>query len=143
MCAIWLAAVDGSSPPAKLSAITLTASLIDQAGRFLPELVTSARLNGHTWHDIAQALVTSLDNARLRSDPDSPVADPTTPKTAKAGPLQAVTTAPNPHLVGPDPRSLFFSPTKITGLLLRVNAAVEQFAIGMPQADPVTTKNGG
>jgi hypothetical protein len=48
MCAIWLAAVDGSSPPAKLTAITLTASLIDQAERFLPELVTSARPNGHT-----------------------------------------------------------------------------------------------
>ena len=75
MCAIWLAAVDGSSPPAKLSAITLTASLIDQAERFLPELVTSARLNGHTWHDIAQALATSPDEARLRFDPDSPVAD--------------------------------------------------------------------
>ena len=72
MCAIRLAAVDGSSPPAKLSAITLTASLIDQAERFLPELVTSARLNGHTWHDIAQALATSPDEARLRFDPDSP-----------------------------------------------------------------------
>jgi len=67
MCAIWLAAVDGSSPPAKLSAITLTASLIDQAERFLPELVTSARLNGHTWHDIAQALATS---------PTRPAGDP-------------------------------------------------------------------
>ena len=75
MCAIWLAAVDGSSPPAKLTAITLTASLIDQAERFLPELVTSARFNGHTWHDIAQALATSPDEARLRSGPDSPVAD--------------------------------------------------------------------
>jgi hypothetical protein len=75
MCAIWLAAVDGSSPPAKLSAITLTASLIDQAERFLPELVTSARLNGHTWQDIAQALATSPDEARLRFDPGSPVAD--------------------------------------------------------------------
>jgi hypothetical protein len=69
MCAIWLAAVDGSSPPAKLTAITLTASLIDQAERFLPELVTSARLNGHTWRDIAQALATSPDEARLRLDP--------------------------------------------------------------------------
>jgi hypothetical protein len=53
----------------------LTASLIDQAERFLPELVTSARLNGHTWHDITQALATSPDKARLRFDPDSPVAD--------------------------------------------------------------------
>ena len=58
-----------------LTAITLTASLIDQAERFLPELVTSARLNGHTWHDIAQALATSPDEARRRSGPDSPVAD--------------------------------------------------------------------
>jgi hypothetical protein len=53
----------------------LTASLIDQAECFLPELVTSARLNGHTWHDIAQALATSPDGARRRFDPDSPVAD--------------------------------------------------------------------
>jgi hypothetical protein len=75
MCAIWLATVDGCSPPAKLSAITLTASLIDQAERFLPELVTSARLNGHTWHDIAQAWPPAPDEARLRFAPDSPVAD--------------------------------------------------------------------
>ena len=53
----------------------LTASLTGQAGRFLPELVTSARLSGHTWHDIAQALATSPDEARRRFDPDSPVAD--------------------------------------------------------------------
>jgi hypothetical protein len=46
-----------------------------ECARFLPELVTSARLNGHTWHDIAQALATSPDEARLRFDPDSPVAD--------------------------------------------------------------------
>jgi hypothetical protein len=45
MCAIWLAAVDGSSPPAKLTAITLTASLTGQAERFLPELVTG----GEQW----------------------------------------------------------------------------------------------
>jgi len=51
----------------------LTASLIDQAERFLPGLMTSARLNGHTWHDIAQALATSPDQARRRSGPDSPV----------------------------------------------------------------------
>lgn len=37
--------------------------------------MTSARLNGHTWHDIAQALATSPDEGRLRFDPDSPVAD--------------------------------------------------------------------
>ena len=75
MRATWLAAVSGSSPPAKLTAITLTASLIDQAARFLPELVTSARFSGHTWHDIGQALAASPDETRPRSGPDSPVAD--------------------------------------------------------------------
>jgi hypothetical protein len=45
----------GAWPGDDLTAITLTASLTGQAGRFLPELVTSARLNGHTWRDIAQA----------------------------------------------------------------------------------------
>jgi hypothetical protein len=58
-----------------LTAITLITSLIDQAGRFLPELVTSARLNGHTWDEIARALATSSDDARLRFGPDSPAAD--------------------------------------------------------------------
>jgi len=65
----------GAWPGDDLTAITLTASLTGQAERFLPELVTSARLNGHTWHDIAQALATSPDEARRRSGPDSPVAD--------------------------------------------------------------------
>jgi hypothetical protein len=37
--------------------------------------VTSARRNGRTWRDIAQALATSPDEARLRSGPGSPVAD--------------------------------------------------------------------
>ena len=58
-----------------LTAITLIASLIDQAERFLPELVTSARLNGHTWDQIAQALATSPDQAQLRYGPESPIAD--------------------------------------------------------------------
>lgn len=58
-----------------LAAITLIASLIQQAERFLPELVTSARLNQHTWEQIAHALATSPDQARLRYGPDSPVAD--------------------------------------------------------------------
>jgi hypothetical protein len=62
-----------------LTAITLLASLIDQAGRCLPELVTNARLNGHTWDEIARALATSPDEARLRFDPESPVADPRWP----------------------------------------------------------------
>jgi hypothetical protein len=30
-------------------AMTLIASLIDQAERFLPEMVANARLNGHSW----------------------------------------------------------------------------------------------
>src|ERR1700691_4629747 len=32
-----------------ITAMTLITSLIDQAARFLPELVTNARLNGHSW----------------------------------------------------------------------------------------------
>jgi hypothetical protein len=62
-----------------LAAITLLASLIDQAERCLPELVTNARLNGHSWGQIARALATSPDEARLRFDPESPVADPRWP----------------------------------------------------------------
>jgi hypothetical protein len=58
-----------------LTAITLLASLIDQAERCLPDLVTSARLNGHTWDEIARALATSPGEARLRFDPESPIAD--------------------------------------------------------------------
>jgi hypothetical protein len=58
-----------------LTAITLIASLIDQAERFLPELVTNARLNGHTWHQIAAALATSPEQAQLRYGPQSPIAD--------------------------------------------------------------------
>jgi hypothetical protein len=58
-----------------LAAITLLASLIDQAERCLPKLVTNARLNGHTWAEIARALGTSPEEAHLRFDPDSPVAD--------------------------------------------------------------------
>lgn len=62
-----------------LTAITLLASLIDQAERCLPELVTNARLNGHTWEQIAQALATSPGEAHLRFDPESPIADPRWP----------------------------------------------------------------
>jgi hypothetical protein len=58
-----------------LTAMTLIGSLIDQAERFLPELVTNARLNGHTWDDIASALANSPAEARLRFDPESPIAD--------------------------------------------------------------------
>jgi len=58
-----------------LAAITLLASLIDQAERMLPEQVAEARENGATWHDIATALATSPSQAELRYSPDSPVAD--------------------------------------------------------------------
>jgi len=58
-----------------LTAITLIASLTGQAERFLPELVTSARLNGHTWDQIAAALATSPEQAQLRYGPRSPAAD--------------------------------------------------------------------
>ena len=58
-----------------MTAITLTASRIDQTERMLPENVTTARDHGHTWRDIAPALATSPDEADLRYQPDSPVAD--------------------------------------------------------------------
>ena len=61
------------------AAITLLASLIDQAKRCLPELVTNARLNGHSWKQIARAMATSPDEACLRFDPGSPIADPRWP----------------------------------------------------------------
>jgi hypothetical protein len=55
--------------------IHLLASLIDQAERCLPEAVLTARENGASWADIAQLLATSPDEARVRYDPDSPIAD--------------------------------------------------------------------
>ncbi|MGH3198803.1 MAG: hypothetical protein ACRDOH_30820 [Streptosporangiaceae bacterium] len=58
-----------------ITAITLTASLIDQAERFLPHFVTCARLNGCTWKQIAQALATTPRQARRRYHPRSPAAD--------------------------------------------------------------------
>jgi hypothetical protein len=58
-----------------LAAMTLVASLLEQAERFLPQLVLDARANGHSWHEIAHALGTSPDDAQLRFDPDSPIAD--------------------------------------------------------------------
>jgi hypothetical protein len=58
-----------------LAAMTLVASLIEQAERLLPHLVQDARAGGHTWQEIAHALGTSPDEAQLRFDPDSPIAD--------------------------------------------------------------------
>ena len=58
-----------------LAAITLIASLIDQAERMIPEHVLLALDDGATWHDIATAVATSPEQAKLRYSPDSPVAD--------------------------------------------------------------------
>jgi hypothetical protein len=55
--------------------IHLLASLVTQAERCLPEAVTTARANGHTWNDLAVLLATSPHEAQLRFDPDSPIAD--------------------------------------------------------------------
>ena len=54
-----------------LTAITLIVSLIGRA--LPPRVVHNARADGHSWHQIAQALATSPDQAR-RFDPGSPVA---------------------------------------------------------------------
>lgn len=59
--------------------IHLLASLIAQAERALAPAVATARAEGHTWTGIAALLDTSPDEARLRFDPDSPVADPRWP----------------------------------------------------------------
>ena len=58
-----------------LATIALIASLIEQAERCLPQLVHDARVNGHGWSEIARGLGTSPDEARLRFDPESPIAD--------------------------------------------------------------------
>ncbi len=63
----------------EITAMTLIASLIDQAERFLPEMVTNARLNGHSWDEIARAIGTSPEEAHMRFAPESPVADPRWP----------------------------------------------------------------
>jgi hypothetical protein len=55
-----------------LASIALIASLVKQAERCLPQLVHDARANSHSWHEIARALGTSSDDARLRYDPDYP-----------------------------------------------------------------------
>ena len=58
-----------------IAAITLIASLTDQAERMIPVLAAEALDNGATWHDIATALATSPEQAELRYSPDSPIAD--------------------------------------------------------------------
>lgn len=62
-----------------LTAINLVSSLIEQAERFLPQFVYEARENGDSWQEIAQMLGTSPDEARLRFDPESPIADGRSP----------------------------------------------------------------
>jgi hypothetical protein len=58
-----------------LTVIGLLTSLIDQAERWLPQLVHDARANAASWDQIADLLGTSPHEARLRFDPDSPIAD--------------------------------------------------------------------
>lgn len=70
-----LAARRGLSLGEDHATMALLASLIDQAQRFLPEAVTNARLNGTGFATIAALVGTSADKARLRFDPDSPIAD--------------------------------------------------------------------
>jgi exoribonuclease II len=55
--------------------IHLVASIIDQAERLLPYLVTEAREDGCSWDDIAHLLGVSTDQAQARFDPDLPTAD--------------------------------------------------------------------
>ena len=58
-----------------LAAITMLASLINQAERMIPELAADARKNRASWADIATALGTSPEQAELRYSPRSPVRD--------------------------------------------------------------------
>ena len=55
--------------------IALLASLIDQAQRCLPLVVSDARANGSSWEQVAHSLGCTPDEARLRFDPDLPTAD--------------------------------------------------------------------
>ena len=58
-----------------LTAITLIASLIDQAERMIPELAADARTNRASRAGIATALGTSPEQAELQYSPRSPVRD--------------------------------------------------------------------
>ena len=58
-----------------LTAITMLASLIDQAERMIPMFATEAHAIGATWADIATALGTSPEQAELQYSPRSPVRD--------------------------------------------------------------------
>ena len=65
----------GTWPGDDIAAIALIANLINQAQRWLPQHVHDARANGHSWKEITRAPATSPAEARLRFDPQSPVAD--------------------------------------------------------------------
>jgi hypothetical protein len=58
-----------------LTAITMLASLTDQAERMIPELAADARRNRASWADIATALGTSPEQAELQYSRRSPVRD--------------------------------------------------------------------
>jgi hypothetical protein len=53
----------------------MLASLIDQAGRMIPELAQDARKRHASWADVATALGTSPEQAELHYGPRSPVRD--------------------------------------------------------------------
>lgn len=58
-----------------LTATTMLASLIDQAGRMIPELAADARRKHASWADIATALGTSPEQAELQYSHSSPLRD--------------------------------------------------------------------
>ena len=58
-----------------LTAISMLASLIDQAGRMIPELAADARSKHASWAGIATALGTSPEQAELHYSRRSPVRD--------------------------------------------------------------------
>ncbi len=58
-----------------LTAITMLASLIDQAERMIPELAAGGRKNHASWADIATALGTSPEQAELQYSRRSPARD--------------------------------------------------------------------
>ena len=65
----------GRWPGDPVAALTLLASLIDQAGRMIPELAADARKQGASWASIATALGTSPEEAELHYSPRSPLRD--------------------------------------------------------------------
>lgn len=58
-----------------LPMIAVIASLVEQAERWVPQLVHDARVDGHGYSEVARALDTNPDEGRLRFDPQSPIAD--------------------------------------------------------------------